>query len=84
MEKQGWIATSEFREIRVEMPENLKMEYSVEASLKKFRIASENYSKIDVLKELVNIHKDDSMLIISQYITKSLYLILGIFLLYFQ
>lgn len=68
MEQQGWIASAECREIRVDMPENLKMEYAVGASAKKFRIASENYAKIDVLKELVNMHKNDKILIIGQYI----------------
>ena len=68
MEQQGWIATAECREIRVDMPENLKMEYAVGASAKKFRIASENYTKIDVLRELVDTHKNDKILIIGQYI----------------
>ncbi|MCB2296314.1 DNA repair helicase XPB [Clostridium tagluense] len=68
LEKQGWIATAECREIRVAMPENLKMEYAVGESAKKFRIASENYSKIAVLKNLINVHKNDSILIIGQYV----------------
>jgi len=68
LEKQGWIAEAQCTEIRVEMPEELKMEYAVSDSRNKFRIASENYKKIDILKDIINEHKDGKILIIGQYI----------------
>lgn len=68
LEKQGWIAEAQCTEVRVKIPEDLKMEYAVSDSKSKFRIASENYRKIDVLKNLINEHKDDKILIIGQYI----------------
>jgi DNA excision repair protein ERCC-3 len=68
LEKQGWIAEAQCTEIRVEMPEKLKMEYAVCDSRKKFRIASENYKKIDIIKALIKEHKNDKILIIGQYI----------------
>ncbi|WP_270567659.1 DNA repair helicase XPB [Clostridium beijerinckii] len=68
LEKQGWIAEAQCAEVRVKIPEDLKMEYAVSDSKSKFRIASENYRKIDVLKNLINEHKDDKILIIGQYI----------------
>jgi DNA excision repair protein ERCC-3 len=68
LEKQGWIAEAQCTEIRIGIPEELKMEYAVSDSKNKFRIASENYKKIDILRELINEHKDDKILIIGQYI----------------
>jgi DNA excision repair protein ERCC-3 len=68
LEKQGWIAEAQCTEIRIGIPEELKMEYAVSDSKNKFRIASENYKKIDILKDLINEHKDDKILIIGQYI----------------
>ena len=44
------------------------MEYAVSASKDKFRIASENYKKIDVLKDIIKKHEHDKILIIGQYI----------------
>jgi DNA excision repair protein ERCC-3 len=38
------------------------MEYAVSDSKNKFRIASENYKKIDILKDLINEHKEDKIL----------------------
>lgn len=68
LEHQGWIAEAKCVEIRIEMPEKLKMEYAVSDSTKKFRIASENYKKIDIIKEIIKEHKNDKILIIGQYI----------------
>ena len=68
LEKQGWIAEAQCTEIRVKMPEDLKMEYAVSDSKNKFRIASENYRKIYVLKDLIKKHENHKILIIGQYI----------------
>ncbi|NMF05110.1 DNA repair helicase XPB [Clostridium beijerinckii] len=68
LEKQGWIAEAQCTEVRVKIPEDLKMEYAVSDSKSKFRIASENYRKIDVLKNLIKKHVNDKILIIGQYI----------------
>ncbi|UYZ37991.1 DEAD/DEAH box helicase [Clostridium beijerinckii] len=68
LEKQGWIAEAQCTEVRVKIPEDLKMEYAVSDSKSKFRIASENYRKIDVLKDIIKKHANDKILIIGQYI----------------
>jgi DNA excision repair protein ERCC-3 len=42
LEGQGWIATATCTEVRVPMPEDLRMPYAVADAREKFRIASEN------------------------------------------
>ena len=68
LERQGWIATAECTEIRVELPEHLRMSYAVASARQKFRIASENPSKIPIIRELINRHEGDLILVIGQYI----------------
>lgn len=68
LEKQGWIAQALCIEIRIPLPEELKHEYAVADTKAKFRIASENDGKIDVVRELVRRHADDQVLIIGQYL----------------
>ncbi len=68
LEKQGWIATAECVEIRIPLPEAKRMEYAVADTKSKFRIASENPLKIEVIKELIQRHKADNILIIGQYL----------------
>ncbi len=68
LEKQGWIATAECTEIRVDLPEHLRMGYAVADARKKFRIASENPSKFPIVRRLIEQHRDDQVLVIGQYI----------------
>jgi len=68
LEKQGWIATAECTEIRVDLPEHLRMEYAVAEARRKFRIASENPRKFPVVHQLIKRHESDQVLVIGQYI----------------
>ncbi|MDE0299996.1 MAG: DEAD/DEAH box helicase [Candidatus Poribacteria bacterium] len=68
LEEQGWIATAECTEIRVNLPDNLRMEYAVADFRKKFRIASENPRKFQIVHALIEQHRDDQVLVIGQYI----------------
>lgn len=68
LEGQGWIASASCTEVRVRMPESLRMEYAISDSRQKFRIASENTEKIPVIRKLLEKHKSDHILIIGQYI----------------
>jgi DNA excision repair protein ERCC-3 len=70
LERSNWIATALCTEVRIELPENAKMEYSLSKDREKFRIASENPRKIDYAKRLVNHHKDANIIIIGQYISQ--------------
>jgi DNA excision repair protein ERCC-3 len=68
LEAQGWIATAECTEIRVELPEFLKMPYAVASARKKFRISSENPRKFQIVSQLIEQHRGDQILVIGQYI----------------
>jgi DNA excision repair protein ERCC-3 len=70
LERSNWIATALCTEIRIELPESAKMEYSLSRDREKFRIASENPRKIDYAKRIVEHHKDANIIIIGQYISQ--------------
>jgi len=68
MERQGWIAKARCCEIRVPLPENLRMGYAVANKRKKFRIASENPAKQTLINEIMTQHHGEQMLLIGMYI----------------
>lgn len=68
LEQKGWIAEAHCREIRVPLPESLKVNYASSDRRGKFRISSENPRKIEIAEELISNHKEDHILIIGQYI----------------
>ena len=68
LESQGWIATAECLEVRIPLPDELRMEYAVAGGRMKFRISSENPDKVRIVRELVERHKNDQILVIGQYL----------------
>jgi DNA excision repair protein ERCC-3 len=70
LEHQGWIATAECHEIRVPMPDELRLEYAVADERDKYRVAAENPRKLAALEQLLAKHPDDSVLIIGMYLTQ--------------
>ena len=68
LEKQGWIAPAECTEIRIPLAADLRMEYAVSDQRAKFRIASENPTKLEILETLLQRHRSDLVLIIGQYL----------------
>ncbi|WP_047152660.1 DNA repair helicase XPB [Aneurinibacillus tyrosinisolvens] len=70
LEQQGWIATAECTEIRVPMPEKVQRLYIESGERQKFRIASENPAKTDVVRKVLTDHSDEQVLIIGQYVAQ--------------
>ncbi len=68
LEKQGWIAEAFCTEIRVPIPEDLRMEYAVAEQREKFRIASTSPQKMYTIDRLLRRHEKDNVLIIGQYL----------------
>jgi len=68
LEEQGWIATAICYEIRVDLPDSLRRKYALAEDRKKYRIAAENPVKLDVLRKIVEYHRDDNILIIGMYL----------------
>jgi DNA excision repair protein ERCC-3 len=70
LEGKGWIACAVCTEIRLDMPENLKIPYAVASPREKYRIASENPFKETAVRQLVENHPEDYILVIGQYISQ--------------
>lgn len=68
LEQKGWIAEASCYEIRVPLPEERKIPYAAADKRQKFRIASENPLKIEIVKQIIANHREDPILIIGQYL----------------
>ncbi len=68
LEQKGWIAEANCYEIRIDLPESLKLDYAVADKRGKFRIASENPRKVDIAKQIIENHREDSIMVIGQYL----------------
>ena len=70
LEGKGWIAEAVCTEIRLDLPERLKIPYAVAPPREKYRLASENPLKEDIVAQLIENHGDDQILVIGQYISQ--------------
>jgi DNA excision repair protein ERCC-3 len=68
LETRGWIAEAACTEVRVSLPEPLRMEYAVAEWRSKYRIASENPAKEDIVSRLLHQYADKQVLVIGQYL----------------
>ena len=68
LENQGWIAAACCTEVRLSLPEELRMPYAVADRRKKFRVASESPAKLDVVREILAQHVGEPTLIIGMYV----------------
>lgn len=70
LERQGWIATAECHEIRIPLPDDLRLVYALADEHDKYHVAAENPRKLAVLDQLLSKHSDDSVLIIGMYLSQ--------------
>src|SRR5207302_1807775 len=70
LESRGWIAEATCCEVRVALPEAQRMEYAVAEWRNKYRIASENPAKDDIVAGLLRRYQDSRVLIIGQYLSQ--------------
>ena len=71
LETKGWIASASCSEIRVALPTDAtRMEYAVADHRAKYRIASENVAKDEVVAELLARYKDQRVIVIGQYLSQ--------------
>jgi len=68
IEAQGFIAPAACFEVRVELPESERFDYSVAEDQDRYRIASSASSKQTVAKRIIAKHPGESVLVIGQYI----------------
>jgi DNA excision repair protein ERCC-3 len=70
LETSGWIAEAACTEVRVALPPPDRMEYAVAEWRHKYRIASENPAKEEVVEQLLARYGDARVLVIGQYLTQ--------------
>jgi DNA excision repair protein ERCC-3 len=68
LEREGFIAKVRCAEVRVDLPRELRDDYTAADRRHRFRISSENPQKLDVLVKLLKKHDGDRVLIIGQYL----------------
>ena len=68
LEHQGWIATAVCTEVRLKMPESLRMTYALAENRNKFRIAAENPDKLAMVLEILKRHSGEPALVIGTYV----------------
>lgn len=68
LEREGWIATAVCTEVRIPLAESLRMSYAVADARNKFRVASENPDKTQVVRDIIARHAGEPALIIGMYV----------------
>jgi len=68
LEAGGWIAEAYCFELRLSLADEDRYAYAVADSRKKFRLASTNKKKVAVVRQVLEQHQDDSVLVIGQYL----------------
>jgi DNA excision repair protein ERCC-3 len=70
LESRGWIAEAQCHEIRISLPPASRMDYALAEWRDKYRLASENPVKEELIQLLLRRHDgpDDRVLIIGQYL----------------
>ena len=68
IEAQGYIAPAECFEVRVELPDEERMEYAIADGDNRFRIAATAKAKVPLMKKILEKHAGEPTLIIGQYL----------------
>ena len=70
LESKGWIAEALCTEIRLDLPEHLRIPYASASPREKYRIAAENPLKENIVLQLIENHPEDRILVIGQYLSQ--------------
>jgi DNA excision repair protein ERCC-3 len=68
IEAQGFISPASCFEVRVDLPQQDRLEYAASADDARYRLAATAEAKIDVVKSLVAKHDGERILVIGQYL----------------
>ena len=68
IEAEGYIAPAECFEIRVDLPEQERLDYAIAEQDDRYRMAATSKTKIPVIQKLMARHKSEPTLIIGQYL----------------
>ncbi len=70
LERQGYIAEALCTEYRLTLSPAEEVQYAHATKRERFRVAAENPKKLNLIKELIFNHQDESILVIGQYISQ--------------
>jgi DNA excision repair protein ERCC-3 len=68
LERQGWIAQAACIEYRLPMDNDLRLEYALAETRRKYTVAATNPAKIELIEHLLEKHRGHRVLIIGQFI----------------
>lgn len=68
LEGQGWIAKASCTEARLPLPEQTHREYVLANPRRQFRIASENPGKVELVRRILDQHRDEPAMVIGMYV----------------
>jgi DNA excision repair protein ERCC-3 len=74
LERRGWIAEAACNEVRVNLPDEQRMDYAVAEAREKYRIAAENPRKLPLLRSIMEQHPGAPTLVIGQYLNQLQYI----------
>jgi DNA excision repair protein ERCC-3 len=68
IEAQGYIAPAACFEVRIDLPEEERLNYAISSQDERYRIAATSMVKVPVIKQLLARHQGEPTLIIGQYL----------------
>ena len=68
IEQQGYIAPANCFEVRVDLPDEERLEYAIATQDERYRLAATSPIKVGVIRKLLERHKGEPTLIIGQYL----------------
>ena len=68
MENQGWIAPADCVEVRVDLTESERLAYATAEPEDRYRFCASTGSKTSIVREIVDRHPEDQVLVIGSYI----------------
>ncbi len=68
LEGQGWIASANCGELRVALPEPMRLDYAVADDRERFRMAATNPAKREAVRHLIARHPGGQVLVIGMYL----------------
>lgn len=70
IESQGYIAPAACFEVRIDLPDEERMNYAISSQEDRYRIAATSATRIPVIKKLIAKHKGEPTLVIGQYLSQ--------------
>jgi len=68
LERQGWVAAADCVEVRVTLSQDERMDYALADPPDKYRTGATARSKLAVVRQLADLHVNDRVLVIGQYV----------------